>query len=101
MAFAFAGLDWDKGNRLKCQKHGVSLAEVESVFLGAFRAFPSPADSAREARFIGIGVAATGRHVLVVYTHRMKSGLLLIRPISARFMHAREVSHYESQIQET
>jgi uncharacterized DUF497 family protein len=101
MAWAFAGFDWDHGNRHKCQKHGVSLAEIESVFLGTFRAFPSPAHSAREARLIGIGMSASGRHVLIAYTHRLKGGLLLIRPISARFMHTREVSHYESQVQDT
>jgi len=28
----FAGFDWDRGNRKKCQKHGVSIAEIESLF---------------------------------------------------------------------
>ena len=28
----FAGFNWDAGNRKKCQKHGVSIAEIESVF---------------------------------------------------------------------
>jgi hypothetical protein len=28
----FAGFDWDRGNRKKCQKHGLSSAEIESVF---------------------------------------------------------------------
>jgi uncharacterized DUF497 family protein len=100
MALPIAGFDWDQGNRHKCQKHGVSLAEIESAFLGTFRAFPDPAHSAREARYIGVGATVAGRHVLVAYTHRVKGGLLLIRPISARFMHAREVNHYESQIKD-
>jgi uncharacterized DUF497 family protein len=26
------GFNWDSGNRTKCQKHGVSIAEIESVF---------------------------------------------------------------------
>jgi uncharacterized DUF497 family protein len=30
----FDGFDWDSGNRAKCQKHGVSIAEIESLFLG-------------------------------------------------------------------
>jgi uncharacterized DUF497 family protein len=29
------GFDWDEGNREKCQKHGVSIAEIESVFDGS------------------------------------------------------------------
>ena len=28
----FASFDWDSGNRSKCRKHGVSIAEIESVF---------------------------------------------------------------------
>jgi uncharacterized DUF497 family protein len=27
------GFDWDDGNLLKCQEHGMSIAEVESVFI--------------------------------------------------------------------
>ena len=26
------GYDWDDGNRSKCQNHGLSLEEIESVF---------------------------------------------------------------------
>lgn len=29
-----SGFDWDEGNRAKCEKHGVSVAEVESLFSG-------------------------------------------------------------------
>jgi uncharacterized protein len=29
----FDGFDWDAGNASKGQKHGLSLAEIESVFL--------------------------------------------------------------------
>ncbi len=28
----FKGFDWDSGNRDKCQKHGVSIAEIEGLF---------------------------------------------------------------------
>src|SRR2546422_99466 len=30
---AISGFDWDAGNLAKCQSHGVSIAEVESLFL--------------------------------------------------------------------
>ncbi|GAP35454.1 hypothetical protein ABXN37_09845 [Piscinibacter sakaiensis] len=33
--------------------------------------------------------------MLVVFTVRKKGLLRLIRPISARYMHAKEVKHYE------
>ena len=29
-----AGFEWDAGNRAKCTRHGVSIAEIESVFDG-------------------------------------------------------------------
>jgi uncharacterized DUF497 family protein len=32
MAPAVIGFDWDGGNRDKCQKHGVSIAVIESLF---------------------------------------------------------------------
>lgn len=30
-----AGFDWDRGNRAKCRKHGVSAEEIEALFLRA------------------------------------------------------------------
>ena len=34
-----AGFDWDDGNRLKCQEHGVAIAGIESVFHGTIWIF--------------------------------------------------------------
>jgi hypothetical protein len=31
MGDAVVGLDWDAGNRKKCQKHGVTLEEIEAT----------------------------------------------------------------------
>lgn len=28
-----AGFDWDDGNKSKCQKHGVTIEEIEALFL--------------------------------------------------------------------
>ena len=28
----FSGIQWDRGNRAKCQKHGVTIAEIEYIF---------------------------------------------------------------------
>ena len=47
----FAGFDWDQGNREKCQKHGVSIAEIETMFAGTVRVAPDPLHSVREERF--------------------------------------------------
>ena len=39
------GFDWDGGNRAKCQKHGVSIAEIEALFINAPRIVPDPKHS--------------------------------------------------------
>lgn len=75
----------------------MSLQDIESVFLGRVDVFPDPAHSQAETRYLGIGRAASGRHVFVAFTLRIRDGLRLIRPISARYMHDKEVKHYETQ----
>jgi len=92
----FAGFDWDEANREKCQKHGVSRAAVESLFTGAGVAvLPDAAHSRQEQRFRAIGRTRTSRAIFVVFTLRHINNEVLIRPISARYMHAKEVQAYE------
>lgn len=73
---ALSEFDWDRGNRAKCQKHGVSLAEIEALFRGAVAVFPDP------------------KHSPVAFTIRVRGTQRFIRPISARYMHQKEVEHY-------
>jgi uncharacterized protein len=100
MTDALAGFDWDEGNRKKCQKHGVALNEIETALGGPLRVVPDPAHSAAETRYLGIGTTAAGRYVLIAFTYRTVGERRLIRPISARFMHAKEIQHYEAQSQD-
>ena len=100
MTDALAGFDWDEGNRKKCQKHGVTLDEIEAALRGSLRVVPDPAHSAAETRYLGIGTTAAGRHALIAFTYRGVGEQRLIRPISARFMHAKEIQHYEAQSQD-
>ncbi len=90
-----AGFDWDEGNREKCQKHGVTVEEIESVFAGTPAIAPDAAHSTAEIRLLAIGRAKSGRYVFLAFTWRERDGAQLIRPISARYMHAEEVHHYE------
>jgi uncharacterized protein len=98
MLSGIAGFDWDGGNREKCQKHGVSLAVIESLFDRPIAVFPDPAHSAAEQRFKAIGRTGTGRGVLVVFALRTKGGSEFIRPVSARYMHQKEVAYHEEAI---
>lgn len=89
------GFDWDAGNRDKCTKHGLTLDEIEAVLLGPFRVAPDNRHSATEQRLIAVGRGPAGRPVFVAFTLRRIDGRTLIRPISARYMHAEEASRYE------
>ena len=93
----FAGFDWDHGNRAKCQTHGVTLAEIESLFHRTIHVLPDPAHSVGEERFKAIGATDAGRMVFVVFTLRRRRDVTLIRPISARYMHRKEIAHYEKE----
>lgn len=92
-----AGFEWDLGNRQKCEKHGVSIAEIEELFGGAVAVQPDPAHSTGEERFKAIGQTAAGRHVFVAFAIRPRGEIRLIRPISARYMHRKEIEHYEAE----
>jgi len=89
------GFDWDDGNRSKCQKHGVSIAEIEALFQHGLRVAPDPKHSEDEDRLIAVGKTGTGRPLFVAFTMRTKEGRSLIRPVTARYMHAREIAAYE------
>jgi uncharacterized DUF497 family protein len=58
---------------------------------------PDPDHSAQEDRFIAVGRNAAGRRLFVAFTFRMKDGQRLIRPVSARYMHTKEIEGYETE----
>ena len=71
---------------------------MEEVFAGVVLAYPDVEHSHTETRFLAIGQTTKGRHVFLAFTVRSHRAERLIRPISARYMHAKEVKHYEAQI---
>ncbi|MGH7023701.1 MAG: BrnT family toxin [Caulobacteraceae bacterium] len=92
-----AGFDWDEGNREKCEWHGVAAAAIESIFLGPVTVFPDSVHSTAEERLKAIGRTSDRRHVLIVFTFRMRDEERPGRPISARYMHRKEVAYYEEE----
>lgn len=90
-----AGFDWDESNRAKCGKHGVSLAEIEAVFGHPHRLAPDPVHSVEETRLLAIGKGTGPRPIFVAFTIRDIGGEDFIRPISARYMHRKEIESYE------
>ena len=70
---------------------------IEGLFHGPLAVFPDPAHSGAEERFKAIGRTVDGREVFVVFTLRTQDDGTLIRPLSARYMHRKEVEHYERE----
>jgi uncharacterized DUF497 family protein len=95
MELRVSGFDWDDGNRRKCQKHGLSIAQIETLFTHSPRIAPDAKHSADENRLIAVGRIA-GRPVFVAFTFRVKDKRF-IRPVTVRFMHAKEVAAYEEE----
>jgi len=89
MDLGVSGFEWDKGNRDKCQKHGVPLATIESLFHGPLAMFPDPEHSETKERFKAIGRADDGRGVLIVFTLR-RTGRGHLHPPGQRPLHAQE-----------
>jgi uncharacterized DUF497 family protein len=97
MLDAVAGFDWDEGNRAKCQIHGVSIGEIEEIFVRRHTIRVDAEHSVVEKRFKAIGQTDAGRFVFLVFTLRERGGKAYVRPISARYMHRKEIEHYEEE----
>ena len=80
--------DWDRGNRAHCQKHGVSVAEIEALLRGAPQIAPDLKHAHLEDRLIAVGRTAQGRPLFVAFTIRESSGSRL--SAGERPLHARE-----------
>ena len=91
MAISVTGFDWDPGNRNKCRKHGVSIAEIEALFSKPVAVFPDPAHSQREERFKAIGSTKKGRHIFLVFALR-KHGAETFDSPDQRSIHAQKGS---------
>ena len=87
----FVGFQWGRGNTLKCGKHGVSRAEIESLF------------SRPALIVVGWGQLRIGSAFSRDRRHRFETPCVrvltlrggFVRPISARYMHAKEIRRYE------
>ena len=80
-------IEWDDGNRDKCQTHGVSIAEIEELLLsGTLKVFPDPTE--HEERKRGVGQTTAGRNVFLVLDRQGDRQRLEVssyqRPLHAR-----------------
>ena len=99
MELGAASFDWDDGNRAKCQKHGLSIADIEYVLAHSETYIvPDDKNSKYEPRFIAIGRNPRERYAFVIFTLRQVNDQMVWRPISARYMHKKEIARYEKEI---
>ena len=89
------GFDWDQGNEHKCQKHGLTKRDIEVFFQSDVWIAPDIKHSSQEDRFLAVGRSASGRPMFVVFTLRTQDEITRLRPVSARYMHQKEVQQYE------
>lgn len=83
---------WDRGNKDKNIKHGVTNKEIEDAFLDENRAVsPDHKHSYREQRFVLLGMTSDERLLYVVFALRQG----VVRVISARDINKKEVNFYE------
>ena len=88
------GFDWDDSNIEKCQKHGVSTSEIEFLFKNSPAIFPDSKHSDTEIRYFAVGKNKASRYMFLIFTYRVKNRENYIRPISARYMHKKEINNY-------
>jgi hypothetical protein len=72
MSVRTTGFEWDRANREKCRKYGVSIADIEAAFARPIAVFPDPSHSHLGERFRAVGRTDNGRHVLIVFTLRAR-----------------------------
>ena len=95
MDASFGGFEWDEANIGKCQSHGVSIREIESALVSkTLVVIPDTKNSKDEGRYFAVCRTVQGRDLFVVFTFRMVAGRKLLRPITARYMHRKEIERY-------
>jgi len=93
-----AGFDWDEGNLMKNEKHSVSDAEAEQLFVNEpLIVLEDLAHSAAEPHWHALGRTNDDRLLHVTFT--LRAGGALVRIISARPMHRKERTAYEGASQ--
>jgi len=93
-----ATFEWDEGNSMKNEKHSVSDAEAEQLFVNEpLVVLEDRAHGGAETRWHGLGRTNEGRLLHVTFT--LRAGGTRVRIISARPMHRKERSAYEKASQ--
>ena len=88
--------EWDEASKagINFRKHGVRMPEAIPVLDDPYAiTIPDDESDPDEQRFVTLGIGATGRLLVVVYTWRGEN----VRIISARPAEAHEIDQYEAE----
>jgi len=94
------GFEWDDGNRDKCQNMASRSRKSKTCLCAALVLRPIPNIPAEEERLIAVGKTTAGRSLFAAFTIRTKGGRILIRVVTARYMHEKEIAAYEKAAHE-
>ena len=91
--------EWDPAKaRENLKKHRVSFEMAVTVFDDSLHLSIVDSATAREERWVTIGLAADKRTLVVVHTYRARRGAEVLRIISARLATKHERRQYEKGI---
>lgn len=94
----YSGIDWDQGNEEKI-KARVALEVIEIFFQQELLIKRDDRHSTLEERYLAMGYPKNVRRCLfVAYTLRLRGTEVFIRPISARYTHAKEEQAYALEV---
>ena len=65
MVLQINGFDWDDGNRDKCQKHGLSIRNIENLFERPLAILLGSAQSEEERRFCTVGKSDDEEKIII------------------------------------
>jgi len=94
LKFEHVEFDWDSGNTEKCQKHGLSIDEIQKLFANDPLVVLDHVHSGVEERLLAMGRGPGGRMIFVGFTIRFRAGRRLVRPLTARYMREKEYLRY-------
>lgn len=86
--------DWDGANLGHTAKQGVAPDEIEHLFRNDPMVNPNSFSASIEVRWRAIVKNQNGPFVFVVFHIVNYEDVLVIRPISARYMHKKEIEAY-------
>lgn len=81
---------WDDFNSEKCQKHGLTLSQIEDFLLSEPSLLEDENHSEAEQRYIAFGYFED-RFLFVIFTLRIMDKELKFRVVSARYAREKEI----------